>query len=86
MIGSQRDRSLISERVKATYTLEQGTDIREVGYTQHVPVAEYLLPELDGRGGGDFSGLVVSDSLYNTIVPVQQDMYYGFYMEDFPGR
>ncbi|MEK3698552.1 MULTISPECIES: FtsX-like permease family protein [unclassified Paenibacillus] len=84
MIGSQRDRSLISERVKATYTLEQGTDIREVGYTQHVPVAEYLLPELDGRGGGDFSGLVVSDSLYNTIVPVQQDMYYGFYMEDFP--
>lgn len=83
MIGSQRDRSLISERVKATYTLEQGTDIREIGYTQHVPVAEYLLPELDGRGGGDFSGLVVGDSLYNTIVPVQQDIYYGFYMEDF---
>ncbi|WP_342421787.1 ABC transporter permease [Paenibacillus sp. FSL E2-0178] len=84
MIGSQRDRSLISERVKATYTLEQGTDIREIGYTQHVPVAEYLLPELDGRGGGDFSGLVVSDSLYNSIAPVQQDIYYGFYMEDFP--
>lgn len=27
---------------------------------------------------------MVSDSLYNTIVPVQQDIYYGFYMEDFP--
>ena len=84
MIGSQRDRSLISGRVKAAYKLEQGTDIRETGYTQHVPVAEYLLPELDGRGGGDFSGLVISDSLYNSIVPDQQDIYYGFYMEDFP--
>lgn len=84
MIGSQRDRSLIHERIKATYKLEQGTDIREIGYTQHVPVAEYLLPELDGRGGGDFSGVVISDRLYDTIVPVQQDMYHGFYMEDFP--
>lgn len=83
MIGSQRDRSLISERVKVTYKLVQGTDIREIGYTQQVPVAEYLLPELDGRGGGDFSGLVISDNLYNSIAPVQQDMYYGFYMEDF---
>ncbi|MBW4081875.1 FtsX-like permease family protein [Paenibacillus sp. S150] len=83
MIGSQRDRSLTAERVKAAYTLEQGVQIREIGYTQHVPVAEYLLPELDGRGGGDFSGLVVSDSLYSGIVPVQQDWYTGFYVEDF---
>ncbi|CQR57153.1 ABC transporter permease [Paenibacillus riograndensis] len=84
MIGSQRDRSLTAARFKATYTLKQGTRIQEIGYTQHVPIAEYLLPELDGRGGGDFSGLVVSDSLYSGIVPVHQDWYTGFYMEDFP--
>ncbi|WP_019909587.1 ABC transporter permease [Paenibacillus sp. HW567] len=83
MIGSQRDRSLISERVKATYKLKQAIYIQEIGYTGHVPIAEYLLPELDGTLGGDFSGLVISDSLYSRIVPVQQDRYTGFYVEDF---
>ncbi|MGN7761545.1 ABC transporter permease [Paenibacillus sp. 22594] len=83
MIGSQRDRSLTAERFKATYTLKQGIQIEETGYTQHVPVAEYLLPELDGRGGGDFSGLVISDSLYSRVIPVQQDWYTGFYVDDF---
>lgn len=84
MIGSQRDRSLTTGRIKAIYTLKQGLTIREIGYTQHVPIAEYLLPELDGRDGGDFSGVVISDELYHTIDPVQTDMYTGFYVEDFP--
>lgn len=51
MIGSQRDRSLQAGRVKPVYTLKQGLSIREMGYTQNVPIAEYLLPELDGRDG-----------------------------------
>lgn len=84
MIGSQRDRSLTSSRTKTVYTLEQGTEIVELGYTEHVPIAEYLLPELDGRDGGDFSGVVVSDSLFRSIVPVQIDRYTGFYVDDFP--
>jgi putative ABC transport system permease protein len=84
MIGSQRDRSLIEGRVKSVYTLKQGLSIRETGYTQHVPIAEYLLPELDGRDGGDFSGVVISDALYKAIAPVQTDLYTGFYMDDFP--
>ncbi|WP_340004299.1 FtsX-like permease family protein [Paenibacillus sp. FSL K6-0276] len=84
MIGSQRDRSLTAGRVKPIYTLKQGLSIREIGYTQHVPIAEYLLPELDGRDGGDFSGVVISDELYKAIDPVQTDLYTGFYMDDFP--
>ncbi len=84
MIGSQRDRSLTADRVKTVYTLKQGITIREIGYTQHVPIAEYLLPELDGRDGGDFSGVVISDELYHIIEPVQSDLYTGFYLEDFP--
>ncbi|ASA23198.1 ABC transporter permease [Paenibacillus donghaensis] len=84
MIGSQRDRSLTPGRQKVVYTLQQGLSIREGGYTRHVPIAEYLLPELDGRDGGDFSGLVVSDELYRQIEPVQTDSYSGFYLEDFP--
>lgn len=84
MIGSQRDRSLTWDRIKAVYTLEQGTEIVETGYTEHVPIAEYLLPELDGRDGGDFSGVVVSDSLFHSIVPAQIDYYSGFYVDDFP--
>lgn len=83
MIGSQRDRSLTSERVHALYKLKQGVDIQEIGYTEHVPIAEYLLPELDGRDGGDFSGVVVSDSLFATINPVQRDLYTGFYVDPF---
>lgn len=84
MIGSQRDRSLTSDRVKATYHLTQGEEIRETGYTAQVPIAEYLLPELDGRDGGDFSGLVVSDDLYGSVIPVQSDRYTGFYVDDLP--
>ncbi|CAH1194835.1 ABC transporter permease protein YxdM [Paenibacillus auburnensis] len=84
MIGSQRDRSLTWGRIKAVYTLEQGTEIAETGYTEHVPIAEYLLPELDGRDGGDFSGVVVSDSLFHSIIPAQIDYYTGFYVDDFP--
>lgn len=84
MIGSQRDRSLTSSRVKAVYTLEQGMEIVEAGYTGHVPIAEYLLPELDGRDGGDFSGIVISDSLFQAITPVHTDRYTGFYVDDFP--
>ncbi|WP_042197339.1 FtsX-like permease family protein [Paenibacillus camerounensis] len=84
MIGSQRDRSLTESRVKAVYTLEQGIEITEAGYTGHVPIAEYLLPELDGRDGGDFSGMVVNDSLFQAITAVYTDSYTGFYVEDFP--
>ncbi|WP_150275813.1 ABC transporter permease [Paenibacillus tepidiphilus] len=83
MIGSQRDRSLTADRVRAVYTLTQGIVIEETGYTGHVPIAEYLLPELDGRDGGDFSGIVVSDSLFAAVTPVQSDWYTGFYMENF---
>lgn len=84
MIGSQRDRSLTEGRVKAVYSLQQGLAIKEIGYTEQVPIAEYLLPELDGRDGGDFSGVVISDELYSAIDPVQTDLYTGFYVEDFP--
>ncbi|UQZ32597.1 ABC transporter permease [Paenibacillus sp. PK3_47] len=84
MIGSQRDRSLTTDRVLAAYTLTRGVKLQEVGYTEHVPVAEYLLPELDGKDGGDFSGLVVSDRLFSEIVPVQSDVYTGFYVDHFP--
>lgn len=84
MIGSQRDRSLTEGRVKAVYSLQQGLAIKEIGYTAQVPIAEYLLPELDGRDGGDFSGVVISDELYSAIDPVQTDLYTGFYVEDFP--
>ncbi|MEK8208554.1 FtsX-like permease family protein [Paenibacillus sp. FSL L8-0696] len=84
MIGSQRDRSLTEGRVKVVYSLQQGLAIKEIGYTAQVPIAEYLLPELDGRDGGDFSGVVISDELYSAIDPVQTDLYTGFYVEDFP--
>lgn len=84
MIGSQRDRSLTADRVPAAYTLVQGAVLQEIGYTEHVPIAEYLLPELDGKDGGDFSGLVVSDNLFSEIVPVQSDVYTGFYVDNFP--
>lgn len=64
--------------------MQQGLAIKEIGYTAQVPIAEYLLPELDGRDGGDFSGVVISDELYSAIDPVQTDLYTGFYVEDFP--
>lgn len=83
MIGSQRDRSLTPGRVQAVYTLAQGLTVKEAGYTEQVPIAEYLLPELDGKDGGDFSGLVVSDALFRKIDPVQSDVYTGYYVEDF---
>ncbi|MFE4711147.1 FtsX-like permease family protein [Paenibacillus sp. NPDC056722] len=82
MIGSQRDRSLTGERVKATYTLRQGNSIRETGYTEELPIANHLLPALDGVDGGDFSGIVVNDELYAAIRPVQTDRYTGFYVAD----
>ncbi|SET59626.1 ABC transporter permease [Paenibacillus sp. NFR01] len=85
MIGSQRDKSLVPVRHRAVYTLEQGISVRESDYTPQVPIAEYLLPELDGRIGGDFSGLVVSDELYAAVRPQQTDRYTGFYTPDLHG-
>lgn len=79
MIGSQRDRSLTADRAKVTYRLADGSSIAETGYTAHVPVAEYLLPELDGESGGDFSGVVVSDGLYASLRAEGSDGYTGYY-------
>ncbi|OZB92958.1 ABC transporter permease [Paenibacillus sp. XY044] len=85
MISSERDRTYTRIREREVYTLaEEGLQIREIGYTSQVPVPEHVLREMKWKREGDFSGLVVSDLLFDRLtVPVSVDRYTGFYVEDF---
>ncbi|QYR19531.1 ABC transporter permease [Paenibacillus sp. sptzw28] len=94
MIASQRDKAYLTERGMTEYTLkENNLVIREKGYTEHVAVPDYLLADLDEDLNitdfdedidGTFSGLVVSDQLFDLIAaPAKIDRYTGFYVHDF---
>ncbi|MFX3635145.1 MAG: ABC transporter permease [Candidatus Pristimantibacillus sp.] len=85
IITSQREKSYIRVRQKVTYQIEGMTDkyIREIGYTEHVPLPDYLAASLEIEMKGDFGGIVVSDELFGQIAaPTQLDRYTGFYVED----
>ncbi|MDF2669275.1 MAG: hypothetical protein K0R67_1581 [Paenibacillus sp.] len=81
MLGELRQINLSSARELASYTLQESSvQVQEIGMTEHVAVPDYLLAEFDGL----FSGLVVSDSLFNQIqTPVRTDRYTGFYVANF---
>ncbi|UNK19193.1 ABC transporter permease [Paenibacillus sp. N3/727] len=83
LVNSQNNRTHIRERAQASYTLRGSkAEVTEIGYTRHVAVPEYLLPELyeDSLLGG----LVVSDSRFEQISsPERMDRYTGFYVQDF---
>lgn len=84
MIGSQRDNSLIKDRFLTEYRLQSGSlTLRETGYTGQVAIPEYVLPEMDGRDGGDFTGLVVSDAFFQAVKAERTERYTAFYVHDF---
>ncbi|SEM31012.1 putative ABC transport system permease protein [Paenibacillus sp. cl141a] len=83
LIASQNDRAYTRNRDYASYRLrDSGIRLREIGYSDHVGVPEYLLPEMDDDSR--FGGLVVSDDIFAAVtVPVRQERYTGFYVDDF---
>ncbi|EHB54300.1 MULTISPECIES: ABC transporter permease [Paenibacillus] len=82
LVASQNDRAYIRTRHHVSYQIPD-TDIRlrEVGYSEHAGVPEYLLPKLDGDDR--FGGLVISDDMFERIPPSRTERYTGFYIEDF---
>ncbi|WP_223069179.1 FtsX-like permease family protein [Paenibacillus caui] len=85
MISSQRDKTYTRVRKKEVYTLEgSGLQIREIGYTEQVPIPEHILNTMEWKLDGIFSGLVISDELFRRITaPASVDLYTGFYVKDF---
>ncbi|MFF2089645.1 ABC transporter permease [Paenibacillus sp. NPDC058174] len=85
ILTTQRERSFISARKKDSYLLLDQPDItiREVGYTSHVPIPNYLSAKLDIELEVEFGGIVVSDELFERIVPESADRYTGFYVADY---
>lgn len=83
LVNSQNNRTHIRERAQASYTLRGSeAEVTEIGYTRHVAVPEYLLPEL--YEVSLLGGLVVSDSRFAQISsPARTDRYTGFYVQDF---
>ncbi|WP_106768996.1 FtsX-like permease family protein [Paenibacillus faecalis] len=83
LVSSQNNRTHIKERAQASYTLRGVEDtFTEIGYTRHVAIPEYLLPELDENSL--LGGLVISDSQFQQFTsPEKTDRYTGFYVEDF---
>nr|WP_253944847.1 ABC transporter permease [Paenibacillus sp. NEAU-GSW1] len=88
ILTSQRERSYIAVRKKATYSFigQEGepVTVREIGYTEHVPIPDYLSAIVDIEQNDDFGGVVVSDSLFAQIAdPISVDRYTGFYTANF---
>jgi putative ABC transport system permease protein len=83
LIASQNDRAYTRNREHASYQLQDsGIRVHEIGYSDHVGVPEYLLPEMDDDSR--FGGLVVRDATFAAITdPVRQERYTGFYVDDF---
>jgi putative ABC transport system permease protein len=81
MLTSQRELAFLHAREPATFGLKDSLlTLREIGYTQHVPIPDYLINDIEEG----FSGLVVSDTFFQQIgssAPV--DTYTGFYVDDF---
>ena len=83
LIASQNDRAYIRHREHASYRIHDSEILlHETGYSDHVGVPEYLLPEMDNDSR--FGGLVVSDEAFAAITnPVRLERYTGFYVDDF---
>lgn len=83
LIASQNDRAYIRDREHASYRIHDSEILlHEIGYSDHVGVPEYLLPEMDDDSR--FGGLVVSDEAFASITnPVRLERYTGFYVDDF---
>lgn len=83
LIASQNDRAYIRHREHASYRIHDSEILlHEIGYSDHVGVPEYLLPEMDNDSR--FGGLVVSDEAFAAITnPVRLERYTGFYVDDF---
>lgn len=83
LIASQNDRAYIRDREHASYQIHDSELLlHEIGYSDHVGVPEYLLPEMDDDSR--FGGLVVSDETFAAITnPVRLERYTGFYVDDF---
>lgn len=83
LIASQNDRAYIRDREHASYRIHDSEILlHEIGYSDHVGVPEYLLPEMDDDSR--FGGLVVSDEAFAAITnPVRLERYTGFYVDDF---
>ncbi|MGG4104026.1 ABC transporter permease [Paenibacillus lautus] len=83
LIASQNDRAYIRDREHASYRIHDSELLlHEIGYSDHVGVPEYLLPEMDDDSR--FGGLVVSDEAFAAITnPVRLERYTGFYVDDF---
>ncbi|GGG71058.1 FtsX-like permease family protein [Paenibacillus radicis (ex Gao et al. 2016)] len=85
ILTTQRERSYISARKMDSYLLMDQPDItiHETGYTTHVPIPNYLSAKLDIELEAEFGGIVVSDDLFERIVPDSVDRYTGFYVPDY---
>ncbi len=83
LMSSQREKLLLRGRKPASYVLEaDGVRLHEAGITQHVSVPEYLTPELGDFRGGNFSGLVVSDAMWERLAPSSnRAVYTAFYTD-----
>ena len=83
LMSSQNNRTHIRERGLKEHRINGLTEpLTEIGYTDHVVIPEYLLPELDEHAL--FGGLVISDERFAEISrPVRVERYTGFYVEDF---
>ncbi len=83
LLSSQREKLLLQGRKPASYTLNSnGLQLHETGITEHVSIPEYLMPELGDGLEGTFSGLVVSDALFDKLEEgSKRETYYAFYTD-----
>ncbi|WDH84710.1 ABC transporter permease [Paenibacillus urinalis] len=81
MISSQNDRSKTRHWNKREYMLnEPQIAITEIGFTDHVIIPDNLLDDFDES----FEAVIIHDALYQQIKqPARQDVYTGFYLDDF---
>lgn len=84
-ISSQRTKAFLDMRKPVSYTLaENGLTVREIGYAEHVPIPDHLLPGLPSPNDADFGGVVVSDRVFGEIkTPARTETYTGFYVRDY---
>lgn len=85
LMGSEREKPLLKERRLAGYVLQgTGMSVREVGVTEYVAIPDYLMMELGDEWEGNFSGLVISDSLRRELpADSDTDRFTGFYVEHY---
>ena len=84
MLGSQRDRTLLDVRSMQTYAMAAApVELREVGYASAVIIPDHLVTNDDMPGNGEFSGLVVSDSIMKELHNEHRiEEYTGYYVAD----